>query len=59
MAKRTTRIKGGTPVLSLYEIDDDFMNNSSLRVKDFSMIPTEEWALFVMNNRKVQQAFLV
>lgn len=51
MAKRTARIKGGSPVLNLYEIDDDFMKNSSLHVKDFSTIPTEEWALFVMNNR--------
>lgn len=51
MAKRTTRIKGGTPVLNLYEIDDDFMINPTLNIKDFSTIPTEEWALFVMNNR--------
>lgn len=51
MAKRTTRIKGGSPVLHLYEIDDDFMTRADLSIKGFSMIPTEEWALFVMNNR--------
>ncbi|MCR5316800.1 MAG: DUF3990 domain-containing protein [Treponema sp.] len=51
MAKRTSRIKGETPVLNIYEIDDDFIMRQDLRVKDFSSIPTEEWALFVMNNR--------
>ena len=51
MAKRTTRIKGGSPVLNLYEIDDAFMKTSALTVKDFFAVPTEEWALFVMNNR--------
>lgn len=51
MAKRTTRIKGGSPVLNVFEIDDDFLDNPKLRVKDFSTIPTEEWASFVMNNR--------
>lgn len=51
MAKRTSKIKGGTPVLNLYEIDDDFMSELSLRIKNFSANPTEEWALFVMNNR--------
>ena len=51
MAKRTSLIKGETPVLNIYEIDDDFIMRQDLRVKDFSSIPTEEWALFVMNNR--------
>ena len=51
MAKRTALIKGGSPVLNLFEIDDDFMSDSSLCIKDFSTIPTEDWALFVMNNR--------
>ncbi len=51
MAKRTARIKGGRPVLNIFESDDDFMKNSFFRIKDFSNIPTEEWALFVMNNR--------
>jgi len=51
MAKRTVRIKGGKPALNIYEIDDDFMQNTDLKIKDFSTVPTEEWALFVMNNR--------
>ena len=51
MEKRTARIKGGNPVLNVFEIDDAFMTKSELCIKDFSAIPTEEWALFVMNNR--------
>lgn len=51
MAERTARIKGGKPVLNIYEINDNFLKNENLQVKDFSSIPTEEWALFVMNNR--------
>lgn len=51
MAKRVVRIKGGKSVLNVYEIDDDFMKNKDLNIKDFSSIPTEEWVLFVMNNR--------
>jgi len=51
MAERTARIKGGKPVLNIYEIDDNFLKNENLRTKDFSSVPTEEWALFVMNNR--------
>ena len=42
MAKRTALIKGGSPVLNLFEIDDDFMSDSSLCIKDFSTIPTED-----------------
>ena len=51
MANRTARIKGGLPVLNQFEISDDFLSKSKLYIKDFSTIPTEEWALFVMNNR--------
>lgn len=51
MAERTARIKGGKPVLNIFEIDDNFLKNENLKIKDFSSVPTEEWALFVMNNR--------
>ena len=51
MAERTARIKGGKPVLNIFEIDDNFQKNENLKIKDFSSVPTEEWALFVMNNR--------
>lgn len=51
MAERTSHIKGGKTVLSIYEIDDNFLKIEKLKIKDFLSIPTEEWALFVMNNR--------
>lgn len=51
MAKRTKRIKGGTPVLNVYEIADDFMETCDLKIMNFSEVPSEEWASFVMNNR--------
>lgn len=51
MAQRTVRIKGGKPILNVYEIVDSFMSNLELKIKDFKAVPTEEWALFVMNNR--------
>lgn len=51
MAERIARIKGGKPILNIYEINENFLKNENLRTKDFSSVPTEEWALFVMNNR--------
>jgi hypothetical protein len=51
MAKRVARIYGGSPVLNVYEIEDNFMKNKNLNTLDFGSIPTENWALFVMNNR--------
>lgn len=51
MAKRVARIYGGEPVLNIYEIDDAFLDSSSLRIKNFGEETTEDWARFVMNNR--------
>ena len=51
MAVRVARIYGGTPVVNFYEIEDDFRNIPDLRIKDFGVHTTEEWAKFVMNNR--------
>ena len=51
MAVRVSRIYGGTPVVNFYEIEDDFRNTPDLRIKDFGVQTTEEWAKFVMNNR--------
>lgn len=51
MAERVSKMSGGTTVLNIYSIDDDFMNSAELHIMDFSSIPSEEWALFVMNNR--------
>lgn len=51
MATRVARIYGGEPVVNVYEIDDDFMKKVGLNIKDFGDVPSESWALFVMNNR--------
>lgn len=51
MAVRVARIYGKTPIINVYEIDDDYKDLDHLRIKDFGIQTTEEWARFVMNNR--------
>lgn len=51
MAARVSKIYGGFPVVNIYEIDDDFRKLPDLRIKDFGVHTTEEWAKFIMNNR--------
>ena len=51
MAKRVSRIYGGSPVVNTFEIQDDFRKMSDIKIKDFGIQTTEEWAKFVMNNR--------
>ena len=51
MAKRVSRIYGGSPVVNTFEIQDDFRKMSDIKIKDFGLQTTEEWAKFVMNNR--------
>ena len=51
MAKRVARIYGGMPNVNVYEITDDFLESDTLNVMDFGNIPSEKWAVFVMNNR--------
>lgn len=51
MAKRVSRIYGGSPVVNAFEIQDDFKKKSDIKIKDFGIQTTEEWAKFVMNNR--------
>lgn len=51
MAVRVSKIYGGIPVVNIFEIDDEFRKLSDLRIKDFGIETTEEWAKFVMNNR--------
>lgn len=51
MATRVARIYGGNPIVNVYEIDDHYMKNNGLNVLDFGKIPSEKWAVFVMNNR--------
>ncbi len=51
MANRVSRIYGGSPVINTFEIQDDFRKISDIKIKDFGIQTTEEWAKFVMNNR--------
>jgi len=50
MAKRTARIYGGSPNITVYTFDDAVLSSSVYSVKVFSE-PNAEWALFVLNNR--------
>ena len=51
MAKRTSVIFGGTPVLNQFVFDDKAaFSDNKLRIKVFSE-PNEEWAVFVLSNR--------
>lgn len=51
MAVRVSKIYGGSPVVNIFEIQDDFRKTDGIKVKDFGLETTEEWAKFVMNNR--------
>ena len=51
MVVRVSKIYGGSPVVNIFEIQDDFRKIESLKIKDFGLETTEEWAKFVMNNR--------
>ncbi len=50
MAKRTVRLFGGKPCITKLSIDDAVFEDSNIRRKKFDA-PTNEWALFVVNNR--------
>ena len=51
MANRVARIYGGSPILNIYEIDENFIRNTNLDIKNFGTETSEEWARFVKNNR--------
>ena len=51
MATRVARIYGGFPVVSTFEIVDNFREFPEVRIMDFGVQTSEEWAKFVMNNR--------
>jgi hypothetical protein len=54
MARRTVRLfKSGTPVITVYSLDDGALNNPSLRIRRFDG-PHNEWANFVINNRNMR-----
>ena len=49
MAIRVAKIYGQSPILNVYEINDNFKELYNLKIKDFGTRTTEEWAKFVMN----------
>lgn len=51
MAIRVAKIYGEKPIVNIYEIEDNFKDLKNLKIKDFGIQTTEEWARFVMNNR--------
>ena len=51
MAIRVAKIYGEKPIVNIYEIEDNFKDLMNLKIKDFGIQTTEEWARFVMNNR--------
>lgn len=55
MAKRVAKIYGGMSIVNVYEVVDDFMENSELNILEFGNIPSEKWAVFVM----ILQCFFV
>lgn len=51
MAKRRTLIAGeGEPIVTTYQFGEQVLLERRLNVKIFEA-PTEEWAIFIMNNR--------
>lgn len=51
MAKRVSRIYGGTPVVNVYDLSEGYRDNCDLKVRAFDNGPDKDWARFVMNNR--------
>lgn len=50
MALRKGKFFGGVPVIQVYDFDEGDLQREDLKVKFFSE-PSEEWAVFIHNNR--------
>lgn len=50
MALRKVKFFGGVPVIQVYDLDEAALQMEKLKVKVFSE-PSEEWAVFIHNNR--------
>lgn len=51
MAKRVSKIRGGEPIVTKFEIQDSAFLAHDMSVYDFGTSVSKEWAQFVMNNR--------
>ncbi|PKM76460.1 MAG: hypothetical protein CVU90_12355 [Firmicutes bacterium HGW-Firmicutes-15] len=50
MAKRVAFIYGGSPCVTIWEMNDEALISSELNIKTFTE-SSKEWAMFVLNNR--------
>lgn len=51
MAQKKANLFGGTPTLITYDLQEDDLENTSLKVKRFPEKATAEWFLFINANR--------
>lgn len=51
MAYRKTRIAGGIPTITIYEVPDNLVEIKDLNCRVFDDKPTIEWAIFIRNNQ--------
>ena len=51
MARRVAMLYGGGAVLNQYDLDEKSLMGKDLKIKNFGVKTSEEWARFVKNNR--------
>jgi hypothetical protein len=51
MARRVSKLYGGTPFVTEYQLDHKIFDDSTVNIMTFES-PSTDWAQFVMNNRK-------
>ena len=52
MALRTVRrFNEGTPTVNVFELDERVFKDKDINIKKFDIVPSEEWAQFILNNR--------
>lgn len=51
MARRVAMLYGGEAVLNQYNLDEKSLMGKDLKIKNFGVKTSEEWARFVKNNR--------
>ena len=56
LAEKRSERDGGFAIVQEYELDDNLLNDSSIKVKRFDA-PNAEWAEFIYRNRSRQKPF--
>lgn len=51
MARRVAMLYGGEAVINQYDLDEKSLMGKDLKIKNFGVKTSEEWARFVKNNR--------